>query len=50
LPHYSLETLYDIINSELDRIVEWVNINKLSRNADETDCTFFRSPKKKQMI
>jgi len=34
MPHNSLETLYNIMNSELEQIVEWFNITKLSLNPD----------------
>src|SRR6218665_2431776 len=50
LSHNSLETLYDIMHSELEKIVEWFNINKLSLNPDKTNYTLFRSPKTEQMI
>ena len=29
LSHNSLETLHDIMNSELEKSVEWFNVNKL---------------------
>ena len=32
LSHNSLETLFDIRNTELEKIVDWFNINKLSLN------------------
>jgi len=37
------------MNSELEKIVEWFNINKLSLNPDKTNYVLFRSPKKEQM-
>ena len=45
-----VEPLYDIMNSELEKIVEWFNINKLSLNPDKTNYILFRSPKTEQMI
>ena len=36
LSHNSLGTLYDIMNTELEKIVDWFNINKLSLNSDKT--------------
>src|SRR6218665_3990901 len=51
LSHNSLKTPYDIMNSELEKIVEWFNINKLSLNPEKSNYIFlFRSPKKQQMI
>ena len=49
LSHNSLETLYDIRNSELEKIVEWFNINKLSLCPDQTSDILFQSPKTEQM-
>jgi len=50
LSHNSLETLYDIMNSEFEKDCRWFNINKLSLNPDKTSHTLFRSPKTEQMI
>jgi len=46
----AVEPLYDIMNSELEKNVEWFNINKLSLNPDKTNYILFRSPKTEQMI
>src|SRR6218665_1367829 len=45
-----VEPLYDIMNSKLEKNVEWLNINKLSLNPDKTNYILFRSPKTEQMI
>src|SRR6218665_1748296 len=42
----SLETLYNIVNSELEQIIQWLSINKLSLNPDKTNYILFRSSKK----
>src|SRR6218665_1221630 len=47
LSHNSLETLVDIMNTELEKIVDWFNINKLSLNHDKTNYILFRSPREK---
>jgi len=47
LSHNSLKTLFDIMNTELEKIVDWFNINKLSLNSDKTNYMLFRSPRKK---
>jgi len=47
LSQNSLDILFDIMNTELDKIVDWFNINKLSLNPDKTDYIFFRSPREK---
>jgi len=46
LSHNSLETLFDIMNTELEKIVDWFNINKLSLNPDKTNYILIRSPRK----
>ena len=43
LSHNSLDVLFDIMNFELCKIVEWFNINKLSLNSDKTNYILFRS-------
>src|SRR6218665_946291 len=35
------------MNTELEKIVDWFNINKLSLNPDKTNYILFRSPRKK---
>lgn len=35
------------VNTELDKITDWFNINKLSLNSDKINCSLFRSPKKR---
>ena len=47
LSHNSLHVLFDIINSELYKIVEWFNINKLSLNSDKTNYILFRTAQKR---
>src|SRR6218665_180172 len=44
LSHNSLETLFDIMNTELVKIVDWFNSNKLSLNPYKTNYILFRSP------
>ena len=38
--------IYDNINTELDKISEWLKINKLSLNVDKTKFMLFHMPKK----
>src|SRR6218665_1806190 len=47
LSHNSLDVLFDIMNSELCKIVEWFIINKLSQNSDKTNYILFRTPRNK---
>ena len=47
LSHNSLETLFDITNTELDKNVDWFNINKLFLNPDKTNYILFRSTRTK---
>ena len=37
------KTLETIINTELKQVVKWLNLNKLSLNADKTELIFFHS-------
>src|SRR6218665_2527213 len=50
LLHNSLDVLFDTMNSELCKIVEWFNINKLSLNSDKTNYILFRTPRKKIIV
>ena len=38
--------MYDNINTELDKISEWLKINKLSLNVDKTKFMLFHMPQK----
>ena len=42
-----LKTLSNIIQTEIDKIAEWLNVNKLSLNTTKTKIILFRSPNKK---
>jgi hypothetical protein len=46
--HSCLETLNKILQTEVDKIAEWLNTNKLSINTSKTKFILFRSSKKKQ--
>ena len=50
LQNNSVDVLFDIMNSELCKIVEWFNISKLSLNADKTSYILFRTPRKKTIV
>ena len=45
--HKCLKTLNKIIQLELDKITNWLNVNKLSINAEKTKFVLFRSKNKK---
>ena len=51
LKHFSDSTQYknksteSLINDELRKIIEWLNINKLSLNKDKSKYMFFHVPK-----
>ena len=36
-----------IIQTEIDKVAEWLNVNKLSLNTTKTKIILFRSPNKK---
>ena len=42
-----LKTLSNIIQTEIDKVAEWLNVNKLSLNTTKTKIILFRSPNKK---
>ena len=42
-----LKTLSNIIQTEIDKVAEWLNVNKLSLNTTKTKVILFRSPNKK---
>ena len=42
-----LKTLNNIIQTEIDKVAEWLNVNKLSLNTTKTKIILFRSPNKK---
>ena len=46
--HSCLKTLNKILQTEVDKIAEWLNTNKLSINTSNTKFILFRSSKKKQ--
>ena len=46
--HSCLKTLNKILQTEVDKIAEWLNTNKLSINTSKTKFILFRSSKKKQ--
>ena len=41
------KTLIDNVNAELEKIINWLNANKLSRNIEKTDFILFRNKSKK---
>ena len=44
-----LKTLSNIIQTEIDKVAEWLNVNKLSLNTTKTKVILFRSPNKNQV-
>ena len=40
----SLGSIESVVNCELKKVSKWLNLNKLSLNADKTELIFFRSP------
>ena len=44
--HSSIETLINHANSELDKVADWFQLNKLTLNLDKTNFILFRSYKK----
>jgi hypothetical protein len=42
-----LKTLSNIIQTEIDKVAEWLHVNKLSLNTTKTKVILFRSPNKK---
>ena len=44
--HSNLQTLYNVVNRELEECVEWFRANKLSLNAGKTKYILFHSSKK----
>ena len=44
--HKNIDTLMQTINSELEKIVEWLNTNKMSLNVDKTHYIVFTMPGK----
>ena len=44
-----LKTLSNIIQTEIDKVAEWLNVNKLSLNTTKTKIILFRSPNKNQV-
>jgi DNA-directed RNA polymerase beta' subunit len=42
-----LKILSNIIQTEIDKVAEWLNVNKLSLNTTKTKVILFRSPNKK---
>src|SRR6218665_2031723 len=47
---FATDVLFDIMNSELCKIVQWFNINKLSLNSDKTNYILFRTPRTKIIV
>ena len=46
--HSCLKTLNETLQTEVDKIAEWLNTNKLSINTSKTKFILFRSSKKKK--
>ena len=44
--HDSLDTLFQIVNTELTRVAEWFCANKLTLNIDKTNYILFKSHRK----
>ena len=44
--HRNLETIFAVVNTELDKICEWFKANKLSLNAGKTKYLIFHTHKK----
>ena len=48
--HKNLKELFQTVNSELDKVFQWFNANKLSLNKDKTKYTFFHKAREKDNI
>ena len=46
LSHKLISTLFEIMNTELSKIADWFNTNKLSLNSTKTNYILFRSARK----
>ena len=42
--------LIQVMNSELEKVVNWLNANKLSLNVQKTNFIFFKPKKKKNYV
>ena len=48
--HKNIKELFQTVNSELDKVFQWFNANKLSLNKDKTKYTFFHKAREKDNI
>ena len=48
--HKNIKYLFQAVNSELGKVFQWFNANKLSLNKDETKYTFFHKAREKDNI
>ena len=39
--HQDIKELFRVVNSELEKVCDWFNVNKLSLNEGKTKCIFF---------
>ena len=44
-----IKTLQEILQTEMNKIAEWLNLNKLSTNTTKTNLILFKSPNKRNM-
>ena len=44
--HKNIDTIFDTLNTELEKIVKWLNANKMSLNVDKTHYMIFTTRKK----
>ena len=48
--HKNRKDLFQAVNSELGKVFQWFNANKLSLNKDKTKYTFFHKAREKDNI
>ena len=48
--HKNIKELFQTVNSELEKVFQWFNANKLSLNKDKTKYTFFHKAREKDNI
>ena len=48
--HKNIKDLFQAVNSELGKVFQWFNANKLSLNKDKTKYTFFHKTREKDNI
>ena len=46
----NFKILYNTLNDELKKVVDWLSANKLSLNVKKTHCIIFRSLRKRLIV